>query len=93
MKKEVRTKTVEYNVYIAKDGKEFTSPKDCKHYEMILDGTRMVCPECNGKGRIAIEEEYDNYHTGAPEISTIYPTCPKCNGKGYLEKKIKEVWE
>ena len=92
MKIETRTKIVKYNVYIAKDGKEFTSPKDCKHYEMILDGTRMVCPECNGKERIAIEEEY-NYHTGAPEISTIYPTCPKCNSKGYLEKKLKEVWE
>ena len=93
MKKEVRTKTVQYNVYIAKDGKEFTSSKECKHHEMILDGTRKVCPECNGKGVVREEYEYDNYHTGVPETSVIFPTCIKCNGKGYLEKKIKEVWE
>ncbi len=93
MKKEVRTTTVEYNVYIAKDGKEFNSSKECEHYEMILDRTRIVCPECNGKGRIVIEDKYDNYHTGVSEISTIYPICKRCNGKGYLEKKIIEVWE
>ena len=93
MKKEVRTTTVEYNVYIAKDGKEFNSPEECENYEMILDGTRIVCPKCNGKGKIATKEKYDNYHTGAPEIYTIYPICKKCNGKGYLEKKIIEVWE
>ena len=93
MKTEIRIKTVEYKVYIAKDGKEFKSSKECKHHEMILDSTRKVCPECHGKGKIAVEEEYDNYHTGVTEHTTIYPTCPKCNGKGYLEKKIKTVWE
>jgi len=93
MRKEIRQKTVQYNVYIAKDGKEFTSSKECKHYEMILDGTRKVCPECHGKGVVMEEYEYDNYHTGVPETSVIFPTCTKCNGKGYLEKKIKEVWE
>jgi len=93
MKKEIRTKTVKYNVYIAKDGKEFNSESDCKHHEMILNGTRIICPECNGKGKIDVIEEYDNYHTGVLEKTTIYPTCTKCNGKGYLEKKIKEIWE
>ena len=93
MKKEIRIKTVKYNVYIAKDGKEFNSESDCKHHEMILNGTRIICPECNGKGKIDVIEEYDNYHTGVLEKTTIYPTCTKCNGKGYLEKKIKEIWE
>ena len=93
MRKEIRQKTVKYNVYIAKDGKEFTSSKEFKHYEMILDGTRKVCPECHGKGQVLEEQEYDNYHTGVPEKSTFFVTCTKCNGKGYLEKKIKEVWE
>jgi len=95
MKTETRTKIIEqkYNVYIAKDGKEFNSEDECKHYEMILDGKCIICPECHGEGKIAVIEEYDNYHTGAPERTTIYPTCPKCNGKGFLEKKIKEVWE
>lgn len=95
MRTEIRTKMMpqSYKVYIAKDGKEYNTEKDCKHHEMILDGTRVVCPECNGKGQVPEEFEYDNYHTGAPEKTTIYPTCKKCNGKGYLEKKTKTVWE
>ena len=93
MKKDVRTRTVKYNVYVAKDGKEFDSENECKHYEMILDDTRKVCPECHGKGVVIKEYEYDNYHSGVPETSIFFPTCTKCNGKGYLEKKIKEVWE
>ncbi len=95
MRTEIRTKMIpqSYKVYIAKDGKEFTSDSECKNYEMMLDGTRIVCPECNGKGQVAVEEEYDNYHTGAPEKTTIYPTCKKCHGKGYLEKKTITIWE
>lgn len=88
MKKVTRKKTIKYNVYIAKDGKEFKTSKECKHHEMILDGTRIVCPECHGKGTVAVVEEYENYHTGAPEKTTIYPTCTKCHGRGYLEKKV-----
>ena len=51
MKKETRQRTVvqDYNVYIAKDGKEFTSENECINHEKILDGTRVVCPECNGE--------------------------------------------
>ena len=36
MKTEVRTKTVVYNVYIAKDGKEFTSEEECINHEKYL---------------------------------------------------------
>ena len=95
MRTETVTKMVpqSYKRYIAKDGKEFTSESECINHEKILNGTRVVCPECNGKGKIAVVEEYDNYHTGAPERTTIYPTCTKCNGKGYLEKKTKITWE
>ena len=54
MRTEIRTKMMpqSYKVYIAKDGKEYNTEKDCKHHEMILDGTRVVCPECHGKGQI-----------------------------------------
>ena len=95
MRTDIRTKQVTetYKVYVAKDGKEFKYEEDCINHEKIIDGTRIVCPECHGEGKIAMIEEYNNYHTGVPERTTIYPTCPKCNGKGYLEKKIKEVWE
>ena len=93
MKTEVRQKTVDYKVFIADDGQEFDAKKECVHHERILKGEIKVCPECNGEGRITVEEEWDNYHTGVTERSFIHPTCNVCHGKGYLEKKIKEVWE
>ena len=53
MKVDQRERTVvqKYIVYIAKDGKEFESKEKCEDYEKILDGTRIVCPDCNGKGK------------------------------------------
>ena len=93
MRVEKKTKLVIYKVYIAKDGKEFNSRKECEHHEKILDGTRIVCPHCNGEGKVWTEVEYEDYHTGLPETSTFQVTCDKCNGRGYLEKKIKVTWE
>lgn len=93
MKKEIRTKTVEYVVYIAKDGKEFKTQGECKFHEKRLDGLIKDCPECNGKGEIPEEVIEEDYHTGAPYRTNVWHSCPTCNGKGYLEKKIKEVWE
>ena len=97
MKKVTRTKTVvqEYNVYIAKDGKEFTSEDECVHHEKMLDGTRIECPECHGKGRVneRAEQIYDGGLYGDHQYHTRWTSdkCPKCNGKGYLEKKV--TWE
>ena len=92
MRTEQRTRQVTqtYNVYIAKDGKEFESEDACKHHEMILDGTRKVCPSCNGQGGFKgkYSPPYDNYDVGHVEGHYEWNTCPKCNGKGYLEKKI-----
>lgn len=93
MRTETRTKTVEYKVYIAKDGKEFKTQDECKFHEKKLDGLIKDCPECNGKGEISEEVIEEDYHTGAPYRTHVWYSCPKCNGKGYLEKKIKEVWE
>ena len=93
MKKETRTKTVEYDVYVANDGKEFETEKECIHHEKILDGTRKGCPECKGKGYFLTEEMDENYHTGAPEKRVWKTTCKSCHGKGYLEKVVKETWE
>lgn len=95
MKKETRQRTVvqDYNVYIAKDGKEFSSEEECRHHEMMLDGTRIVCPECHGEKRFRgrFVPEYDNYDIGHVDAHYEYETCKRCGGKGYLEKKT--TWE
>ena len=59
---------------------------------MILDGTRIVCPECNGKGqwRTDYVPEHDHWE-GKIGGYWNYKTCQRCNGKGYLEKKV--TWE
>lgn len=94
MRTDIRTKQVTetYKVYIAKDGKEFHDEEDCIHHEKILDGTRIVCPRCNGDGYIngRYIEPYDHWEG---KMGGYYDCdkCPKCNGKGYLEKKV--IWE
>ena len=91
MKKETRQKTVDYDVYIAEDGKEFINENDCVLYDRMLKGEVITCPECKGVGRVDKWEEWENYHTGAPERTLCHPYCDKCHGKGYLEKKV--VWQ
>ncbi len=97
MKKVTRQKTIvqNYNVYIAKDGKEFTSEDECINHEKILDGTRVVCPECKGKGRVNehSEQVFDGGLYGDHQYHTYWTSdeCPRCKGKGYLEKKV--TWE
>lgn len=91
-KERERTVVQKYMVYIAKDGKEFDSKEECENYEKILDGTRMVCPNCNGKGRwkttyVPEREHWEGTMGGYWE----YETCKCCKGKGYLEKKV--TWE
>ena len=95
MRKETRQRTVvqEYNVYVAKDGKEFTSEDECKLYEKRLNGDVIECPECNGRGKFRgrFVPAYDNYDIGHVEAHYEYETCKRCGGKGYLEKKV--TWE
>ena len=97
MRTDIRTKqiTQTYKVYVAKDGKEFKYEDECKHHEMILDGTRIVCPKCNGKGKINehCERVFDGGLYGDHQYHTYYTSdeCPQCKGKGYLEKKV--TWE
>lgn len=95
MRRETREKTVTYDVYVAKDGKEFSSIDECIGHEKMLDGERITCPECNGKGRVNERSErvFDGGLYGDHQYHTYWTSdkCEKCNGKGYLEKKI--TWE
>ena len=82
--------TATRKVYIAKDGQKFYDEDACKHHEMILDGTRIVCPECHGKkghqGKYI--EPYDHWD-GPMGGYYEWHECKRCKGKGYLEQK----WE
>ena len=49
-----RQKTVEYDVYVAKDGQEFTSEELCIDHEKYLDGDKKICPSCGGKGYVCV---------------------------------------
>ena len=93
MRKEIRQKMVNYEVFICDDGKEFETEEEALLHDKLLRGEIKECPECHGKGRVEEWKEWENYHTGAPERMLINPICDRCHGKGYLEKKIKEVWE
>lgn len=87
-----RTVVQKYNVYISKDGKEFTSEEKCINHEKMLDGSRIVCPDCNGKGRWKTDyvPEYEHWE-GTMGGYWNYATCKRCGGKGYLDKKV--TWE
>ena len=93
MKKEIRQRTVDYEVFISDDGTEFDNEHDALHHDKILQGEIKECPDCHGKGKIGKEEQEEDYHSGAPYWTTNYYTCDTCKGKGYLEKKIKVIWE
>ena len=51
MRKEIRQKIVDYKVYIADDGEEFSSKKKCIIHERLVSGEIKVCPCCHGEGR------------------------------------------
>ena len=90
-----RTVVQEYKVYVAKDGKEFTSEEECINHEKFIDGERITCSICGGKGRI--NERTERYFDGGMYGDHQYHSrvesdeCPRCKGKGYLDKKV--TWE
>lgn len=90
MRRELRQKTVDYEVFVSNDGTEFETKTEALLHDKLLRGEIKECPECYGKGKVEEWEEWEDYHTGMTERSLLHVTCKKCNGKGYLEKKT--VW-
>ena len=95
MKEVTRKRTVvqEYNVYIADDGREFDSERECTDYELRKKGDRITCPRCGGCGYTDerwVGPGYDSSF-GVIEGHFARTTCDKCHGKGYLDKKT--TWE
>lgn len=88
MKTEKRTKTVEYDVYVTSDGKEFTDKGKAFHHESILKGDRKSCEKCKGTGLINGRYEKITWDYGhSSRDMWKEDKCTDCNGKGYLEKK------
>ena len=89
-----RTRVEECSVYIAKDGKTFTSQKECEVHEMILDGKAKVCPDCHGnRFRDVITYDFKWVWPYETIERKEWKKCPTCRGKGYLILKIRETWE
>lgn len=93
MKKEIRQKIINYEVFISDDGIEFDNERDALYRDRIFKDEIKECPDCKGRGWNFIESEYDDYHTGVTMTTKETCTCKTCKGKGYLEKKIKVIWE
>ena len=91
MKKEIRQKNINYEVFISDDGTEFDNEYDALHHDKIIKGEIKECPDCKGRGWNIIESEYEDYHTGVIMTTKDTYTCKTCKGKGYLEKKV--IWE
>ena len=85
-------KTVYGNKYVAFDGHEFDTYRQCDDYEKRKRGDRVTCSLCNGQGYIS-----KGSHQVLNELTYQYETvedthsCPKCKGKGYLDRV--EIWK
>jgi DnaJ-class molecular chaperone len=88
MKTVTRQKTVDYEVFITSDGKEFNYKSDAELHEAKLKGTKKNCPNCNGKGRVneRTQTVYWNFGHNSEERE-FSDKCDKCDGKGILELK------
>lgn len=87
MKITKRQKTIEYEVYIAVDGKEFESMQECLDYEKTLK--KVTCNKCRGNGRVQgkFVEDFYNYDIGHIPAHYEWDECKKCKGYGYIYLK------
>lgn len=69
MRIEKRTETVTKEIYIAKDGQEFTNEKECLIYEWRLDATAIYLLE-EGGGRV--REVFSTYEEAMANSSKYH---------------------
>lgn len=74
--KEIEVTVIKYQT---EDGRIFDNPKEAEHYERLKNGTRRLCEECKGTGRML-----------SNDMRSTVP-CTDCNQKGWQEKV--EVWK
>lgn len=86
MRIEKRKKTIEYNVYITSDGKEFENSLSAENHEKLMTGQKKICNKCGGKGKIneRTEKHKDTWSLKYEEVAT-FDICSECGGKGYFE--------
>ena len=79
MKKVVRTKTIEYEVFISDDGVEFDNLQDALLHDRFVRGEIIVCPRCKG-------QKFRQYYRWLDDgnKSIIDSLCDCCYGKGYI---------
>lgn len=82
--------TIYVNKYVAFDGREFDTARQCEDYEKRKSGERKICDKCNGRGVIS-----EGWHEVRNELTCQFETveythrCDKCDGKGYLDKVVE----
>ncbi len=87
----IKTKTVEYKLFVTSDGKEYENESAAIAHQNKLDGTVKDCPKCNGKGRIngRNNKSWVSGNSWVPMEGSYQDVwsdekCPDCKGKGYL---------
>ena len=60
--------------YKANDGHIFDTRKEAEHWEKVIAGERVACPNCQGLGVVDTPDGFD------------YETCIECKGRRWVEK-------
>ena len=47
---------------------------------------RKTCPDCYGRGKVAIKKEDKSWWWISTRPKASWPTCENCNGKGWIPK-------
>lgn len=59
------------------------------HEQKEYDARTITCPECNGEGTCAYEEEVADYDNGG-YLKEVIDTCETCGGSGEVERDEEE---
>lgn len=81
IKTEVKQRIVEDYIYTTSDGQKYTDLIDAENHQRRLDGMRIDCPDCRGRG---------GYHSWGEDGYAPYRKvpCKRCRGDGFLDKIV-----